>query len=185
MALRLRECGHRTIALRSLFAGLIGGGAAITAALAGFGVWALVVQRLVAETIGAILSWTSYRWVPGIAFSLKQMRENLSFGGNLTVAQIIFLFLVRLQDLLIGATLGAAAVGVYRVAWRTTEIIGNGAIQPFASVSLQTYSRLQSNLAALREAYQATLRASVTFSFRSEEHTSELQSLMRISYAVF
>src|SRR3546814_9564163 len=25
----------------------------------------------------------------------------------------------------------------------------------------------------------------VTFSFRSEEHTSELQSLMRISYAVF
>src|SRR3546814_12407372 len=88
------------------------------------------------------------------------MRENLSFGGNLTVAQIIFLFLVRLQDLLIGATLGAAAVGVYRVAWRTTEIIGNGAIQPFASVSLQPYSRPQSNLAALREAYQATLRAS-------------------------
>src|SRR3546814_10370281 len=93
------------------------------------------------------------------------MRENLSFGGNLTVAQIIFLFLVRLQDLLIGATLGAAAVGVYRVAWRTTEIIGNGAIQPFAPVSLQTYSRLQSNLPALREAYQATLRASVTFPF--------------------
>src|SRR3546814_15046622 len=75
------------------------------------------------------------------------MRENLSFGGNLTVAQIIFLFLVRLQDLLIGATLGAAAVGVYRVAWRTTEIIGNGAIQPFASVSLQTSSRLPANLA--------------------------------------
>src|SRR3546814_13628870 len=94
MALRLREFGHRTIALRSLFAGLIGGGAAITAALAGFGVWALVVQRLVAETIGAILSWTSYRWVPGIAFSLKQLRENLRFGGHLLGAPIIFLFLV-------------------------------------------------------------------------------------------
>src|SRR3546814_5999530 len=30
-----------------------------------------------------------------------------------------------------------------------------------------------------------TLRISVTVSARSEEHTSELQSLMRISYAVF
>lgn len=165
MALRLREFGHRTIALRSLLAGLIGGGAAIAAALAGFGVWSLVIQRLVMETVGAILSWTAYRWIPGRSFDFRQMRENLSFGGNLTVAQLVFLFLVRLQDLLIGATLGAAAVGVYRVAWRTTEIIGNGAIQPFASVSLQTYSRLQSNLAALREAYQATLRASVTLSF--------------------
>lgn len=165
MALRLREFGHRTIALRSLLAGLIGGGAAIAAAFAGWGIWSLVVQRLVAETIGAILSWASYRWVPGLSFDLRQMRDNLSFGGNLTVAQLIFLFLVRVQDLLIGATLGAAAVGVYRVAWRTAEIIGNGAIQPFASVSLQTYSRLQSNLSALREAYQATLRASVTFSF--------------------
>jgi O-antigen/teichoic acid export membrane protein len=165
MALRLREFGHRTIALRSLLAGLIGGGAAIVAAFAGWGIWSLVVQRLVAETIGAILSWTAYRWTPGKAFDLRQMRDNLSFGGNLTIAQLIFLFLVRLQDLLIGATLGAAAVGVYRVAWRTTEIIGNGAIQPFASVSLQTYSRLQTNLAALREAYQSTLRASVTLSF--------------------
>lgn len=165
MALRLREFGHRTIALRSLLAGLIGGGAAIMAAFAGWGIWSLVAQRLVAETIGAILSWTAYRWAPGSAFDLRQMRDNLSFGGNLTIAQLIFLFLVRLQDLLIGATLGAAAVGVYRVAWRTTEIIGNGAIQPFASVSLQTYSRLQSNLVALREAYQSTLRASVTLSF--------------------
>lgn len=165
MALRLREFGHRTIAMRSLFAGLIGGGAAIAAAFAGLGVWALVVQRLVAETIGAVLSWAAYRWVPGRDFDFAQMRENLGFGGNLTIAQLIFLFIVRLQDLLIGASLGAAAVGVYRVAWRTTEIIGNGAIQPFASVSLQTYSRLQTNLAALRDAYQTTLRASVTLSF--------------------
>jgi len=165
MALRLREFGHRTIALRSLFAGVIGGGTAIAAAIGGLGIWSLVIQRFVAETIGAILSWAAYRWVPGTAFDFRQLRENLSFGGNLTVAQLIFLFLVRIQDLLIGASLGAAAVGVYRVAWRTTEIIGNGAIQPFASVSLQTYSRLQSSPDALREAYRSTLRASVTLSF--------------------
>jgi len=165
MALRLREFGHRAIALRSLLAGLIGGSAAIAAAFLGAGVWSLVIQRIVNEVIGTILSWGAWRWVPGTDFAWKQLRENLAFGGNLTIAQLIFLFLVRLQDLLIGASLGAAAVGVYRVAWRTTEIIGNGAIQPFATVGLQTYSRLQTNLPALREAYRTMLRASVTLSF--------------------
>lgn len=165
MALRLREFGHRAIALRSLLAGLIGGSAAILAAFLGAGVWSLVIQRLVNEVIGTVLSWGAWRWVPGTNFAWKQVKENLAFGGNLTVAQLIFLFLVRLQDLLIGASLGAAAVGVYRVAWRTTEIIGNGAIQPFATVGLQTYSRLQDNPPALREAYRAMLRASVTLSF--------------------
>ena len=165
MALRLREFGHRAIALRSLLAGLIGGTAAVAAALNGFGVWSLVIQRVVAEIVGAVLAWTAYRWVPGTAFDFRQMRANLAFGSNLTVAQLIFLFLVRLQDLLIGASLGAAAVGIYRVAWRTAEIIGNGAIQPFASVGLQTYSRLQSNPPALREAYRAMLRSTATLSF--------------------
>src|SRR3546814_7454510 len=35
------------------------------------------------------------------------------------------------------------------------------------------------------EAGGLTLQASITRKYRSEEHTSELQSLMRISYAVF
>lgn len=157
MALRLREFGHRTIAMRSVLSGLLGGGAAVVAALAGLGVWSLVIQRLITELIGMVLSWTAYRWTPGRNFDWSQVRYNLGFGGNLALAQLIFLFLVRAQDLLIGATLGAAAVGVYRVAWRSAEIIGNGAIQPFAQVGLQTYSRLQTAPLALRTAYRGML----------------------------
>lgn len=165
MALRLREFGHKTIALRSLLAGIIGGGAAVAAAFAGAGVWALVIQRCLTEAVGAVLAWTSYRWVPGRAFDWQQARHNLSFGGNLTIAQLIFLMIVRVQDLLIGANLGAAAVGTYRVAWRSNEIFANGAIQPFSSVGLQTYSRLQDNPGELRRAYQAMLGTCAALSF--------------------
>lgn len=158
MALRLRQFGHRTIAMRSVLSGLLGGGAAVLAALSGLGVWSLVIQRLITELIGMVLSWTAYPWKPGRDFDWSQVRYNLGFGGNLAIAQLIFLFLVRAQDLLIGAWLGAASVGIYRVAWRSAEIIGNGAIQPFAQVGLQTYSRLQSAPHALRNAYKAMLR---------------------------
>ena len=165
MALRLREFGHKTIAMRSVLSGLIGGSVAVVAALSGFGVWSLVIQRLITELIGMTLSWGAYRWTPGRDFDWSQVRYNLAFGGNLAIAQLIFLFMVRAQDLLIGATLGAASVGVYRVAWRSAEIIGNGAIQPFAQVGLQTYSRLQSAPDALRRAYMAMLGNCSALSF--------------------
>ena len=165
MALRLREFGHKTVALRSMLAGVIGGGAAVIAALSGYGIWSLVIQRCVAEAIGTVLAWTSYRWVPGRQFRWQRAKENFRFGGDLTIAQIIFLLLVRIQDLLIGSFLGAAAVGTYRVAWRTTEIFANSAIQPFSAVGLQTYSRLQSNPQALRQAYSAMLGLCSALSF--------------------
>jgi O-antigen/teichoic acid export membrane protein len=73
--------------------------------------------------------------------------------------------LVRIQDLLIGSALGAAAVGVYRVAWRSTEIFATAAIQPFSTVGLQTFSRLQDNREELQRAYQLMLGLCASLSF--------------------
>src|SRR3546814_1258923 len=42
-----------------------------------------------------------------------------------------------------------------------------------------------SNLSLPLAAYPSPIRIDMTWTGRSEEHTSELQSLMRISYAVF
>ncbi len=164
-ALRLREFGHKTVALRSILAGIIGGSAAVAAAMLGWGIWSLVVQRCVAETVSTILAWASYRWIPGLQFSWPQAKRNFAFSSNLTVAQLIFLMLVRIQDLLIGASLGAAAVGVYRVAWRSTEMFANAAIQPFSAVGLQIYSRLQDNPVAMKQAYKAMLGICAALSF--------------------
>ena len=129
----------------------------MVAALFGCGVYSLVIQRLVTETIGAILSWRSYRWRPQLTYDWRQAKANLRFGGNLSFAQIVNFFIVRVQDLLVGASLGAAAVGVYRVAWRSTEILAAGAIQPFSTVALQTLSRLRTHQASFVEAYAAMI----------------------------
>jgi len=56
MSLRLREFGHKTLALRSVVGGTIGGAAAIGAAFAGWGIWSLVVQRFVTESLNGGLS---------------------------------------------------------------------------------------------------------------------------------
>ena len=56
--------------------------------------------------------------------------------------------LVRLQDLVVGRMIGVAAVGVYRTAWRTVDLISQAAILPFSQVSLTVLARLQDDLPA-------------------------------------
>src|SRR3546814_6634626 len=68
-------------------------------------------------------------------------------------------------------------------AWRTT---GSAAADPSASADRMS-TALEQRIVELetRLAFQEQALAELSDALRSEEHTSELQSLMRISYAVF
>src|SRR3546814_16135182 len=103
MALRLREFGHRTTALRSVVGGLIGGTAAVVAAFAGLGLWSLVIQRLVTEIVGLVLSRASYDWKPGWQFDWAILRGNLMPNASLIYVQPDFLATVPVQEMDPGA----------------------------------------------------------------------------------
>ena len=154
MSLRLREFGHKSLALRSLVGGTIGGGAAIAAAFAGWGIWSLVVQRFVTELMNALMAWLSYRWLPGRNFSIKQLRAIWGFGFNMALTQILGLLPRRAIDLVIGTVIGAAAVGIYRTAGRTSELVATGTISPYTTVALQTLSRLQTDTKEITKAFR-------------------------------
>ena len=165
MALRLREFGHRTTALRSVVSGLLGGGAAVAAAFFGLGLWALVIQRLVSEAVGVVLSRNSYDWTPGWQFEWPILRGNLMLNASLIYVQLVFLATVRVQEMAIGAGIGLAAVGVYRTAWRTVELIARGAIQPFTTVATQTLARVKDDTAQLARAYRWMIGRAAAISF--------------------
>jgi O-antigen/teichoic acid export membrane protein len=160
LSLRLREFGHKSLALRSVMGGTIGGGAAIAAAFAGWGVWSLVVQRFVTEAVNTVMSWHAYKWMPGRNFSKEQFRATWSFGFNMALTQMIGLLPRRATDLVIGTIIGAAAVGLNRTARRTSELIMSGTVSPFTTVALQTLSRLQADSAELIKAYRWMLSKS-------------------------
>lgn len=165
LALRLREFGHRTTALRSVVGGLIGGTCAVAAAFAGLGLWSLVIQRLVTEIIGVVLSRASYDWKPGWQFDVAILRGNLALNATLIYVQLASLATVRVQEMVIGAGIGLAAVGVYRTAWRTVELIGRGAIQPFTQVAVQTLARVNDDPVELRRAYGWMISRAAALSF--------------------
>jgi O-antigen/teichoic acid export membrane protein len=165
IALMLREFGHRSMATRSVVSNLAGGAAAIAAASAGWGAWSLVVQRGVTEVAGTAMAWHAYRWMPGRRFSPEVLRDLAGFSTSMTLTQVLLVALVRVQDVIIGRTIGSAAVGVYRTAWRTIELIAQGMIMPFSQVSLPTLSRLQDDLPAFRKAYLRIIAVSAALAF--------------------
>jgi O-antigen/teichoic acid export membrane protein len=160
LALRLREFGHKSLALRSVLSNTCGGTAAVAAALAGWGIWSLVVQRFVSESVNALMSWQAYRWTPGRSFSMAQLRTIWSFGFNLALTQIIGMLPRHAMNIILGTLINAAAVGINRTAWRTMELIAQGTISPFTMVALQTLSRLQTDPSEMVKAYRWMLTRS-------------------------
>ncbi|MEZ5831879.1 MAG: oligosaccharide flippase family protein [Dongiaceae bacterium] len=154
LSLRLREFGHKSLALRSVVSGTIGGVVGVGAALAGWGIWALVVQRLVSEAANTVMSWQAYRWVPGRNVTMEQFRATWAFGFNMALTQTIGLLPRRAMDLILGTMIGAAAVGFNRTARRTNELVLAGTVNPFNVVALQTLSRLQSDSTEMIKAYR-------------------------------
>lgn len=153
LSLRLREFGHKSLALRSVASGVVGGVAGIAAALAGWGIWALVVQRFATEATNTVMSWQAYPWVPGRNFSIAQLRAIWPLGFNMALHQVLGLLPRRATDLIIGAMIGTAAVGLNRTARRIGELIVIGTVNPFAAVATQTMSRLQGDSAEMVKAY--------------------------------
>lgn len=158
MALRLRDFGHKTLAIRSVLGGLLGGSCAVVAAFLGLGIWALVLQRVVRELVCTMLAWSACRWRPRLAFDPRDGWRNFRNGIDLGFAQVVTLLSLRAQDLGVARVMGPAPLSSYRVAWRCAELIGPQVVGPFATVALQTFSRLQDEHRALRNAYVQMLQ---------------------------
>jgi O-antigen/teichoic acid export membrane protein len=144
-ACTLREFGHKSMAGRALAAGLVGGGLGVYGAFSGWGVWSLLAQRFAMEGVSTLLSWTAYPWLPGFRFSRRRLRSVLRFSGNMMLTQVLWMAMVRCQDVIIGRLMTAAAVGVYRVSWRAADLLTQFTIGPFSTAALPTLSRLQAD----------------------------------------
>jgi len=162
MARTTRAFGHKALAFRSLVANLIGGVVSIALALLGFGLWALVVQRIVAETLLTVASWVALPWRPRLRFVGAKARDLVGYGFHVATTGLIFLLSSRVHEFVVGATVSLAAVGVLRIGFRLTDLITQFAVRPFSTVASPAFGRLRDDQVRFRAGYhrlQATCAA--------------------------
>ena len=122
VALLRRELQFKTLSLRAISGVFVGGVVGIGMAAAGFGVWSLAGQRLAQVATNILMAWGAVRWRPGLSTSQRHLREVIGFGGQVLGLRAAELALAQSPSVIIGATLGPAALGLFSIAWRLVEI---------------------------------------------------------------
>jgi PST family polysaccharide transporter len=156
-ALLVRSLRFRQLATRTLVAELAAGTVAISLALTGWGVWALVGQSLAAGVFGVATLWRVASWRPGLAFRWSHFRELSLFGANIVGFKLLNVLMQRADSFLIGSFLGTVALGYYSVAIRIFHAVSKVLTGVMNAVAFPVFSRLQDDRERMRRAfYEAT-----------------------------
>lgn len=153
-----REFNYRALARRGLIANVLSGFLGIGMAFAGWGIWALVAQRVSSSLLTTVFTLAAAGWSPRLRVSLKGAGGAAAHGMGLAGAALLKLLTARLPDLMLGLFLGPVPVAIYRVGARGFEALFQLAVNPIGSVSLSSFAQKEHE-GVLGKAYLSTLRA--------------------------
>lgn len=161
-AILQREMDFRSLAIRSNASVLIGGVIGLSMAFKGFGVWALVGQRLSQDVAAVVLLWGLSHWRPNRHFSLRGISDLLGFSTASFVNKMGDFLNSQCDALLMGLFFGPVAVGLYRLAHRLMYMVLDGATSSLQAVSFPQFSRFQDQPEELRQSVLSCIRISAT-----------------------
>ncbi len=153
--LKLRKVFNATIA--SVF---LSGICGIGAAIAGSGLWALVLQQLVFQVLNCVFLGLQVKWLPELAFDVIKAKRHFCYGWKLLASGLLEQGYQSLSDLIIGKQFSASSLGLVSQGKKYPQALGNmldGAIQP---VMLSAVSRVQSDVARVKRLVRRALKTS-------------------------
>jgi PST family polysaccharide transporter len=160
-----RHMSFASLSKRLLFAAPISGIIGVSAAFSGLGVWSLVIRDLSFQLVMLIVLWRVSSWRPGLRVSLSHARELFSFGVSQMGSNIVGFLRTQGIVLIIGSLLGSAVLGYYHLASRLYTLLIETVTQSVGRVAWSLFSRLQSRLPELKQAFYSVIRFSAILSW--------------------
>lgn len=147
-----RTFGFKWLAARTVLASIFGGIVSVGMALYGFGLYAIVGQRLIIAFVLTAMVWWSSPWRPKWRWSTADARSLARVGTDISLVTFLQIANVRIIDVAVGYLFGPQILGQLRIAWRLFDFVMAVAVQPVVNVSLSALSRMQGNGAAMASA---------------------------------
>ena len=116
----------------------------VTAAVYGWGAWALVVQQVLHYIVKLLLTLIHADFLPNFEFRLSIIKEHLVFGRDMLGINILTFIRQSVGNMIIGKVLGTSTLGVYAMSSMFAEL-------PMRIVSGPLYNVLYPRIAALRD----------------------------------
>jgi len=160
-----RHMSFDSLSKRLLIAAPISGVIGVAAALAGLGVWSLVIRDLSFQLVMLIVLWRVSSWRPGLGVSLSHARELFSFGASQMGSNVVTFLRTQGVVLIVGSLLGSTALGFYHLASRLYTILISTVSNSVGRVAWSLFSRLQSRFPELKQAFFSVIRFSTILSW--------------------
>ena len=155
----------KTQALVSFIASVLSGIVGISLAYYGYGVWSLVVQQILRQTLLMLLFGISSKWSPSLLFSINRFKDLFNFGSKILLANLINSIYKDIFLVVIGKMYTATDLGQYNRAEQFNSIFTNNLTLVIQKVMLPVLSKMQDNKLLLQNAFKKVLNYSgfVTF----------------------
>ena len=149
----------------SVFSAILTGCAGLWVAFLGYGVWALVVQTIMASSIRTIMLWWIVKWRPQLIFSWKSFKELFSFGSKLLATGLLDTVYNNNYPLVIGKFFSPSSLGVYAKAKALADFPSSNITGVLQNVTFPVLSTIQHDENKLADAYKRFLRISAFIIF--------------------
>lgn len=160
VAIVQRALEFRKVFNASIFSVSVSGIVGVMSALAGAGLWALVVQQLSYQIANCAALALQVRWRPRLVFKAHRAGELFSFGWKLLVSGLLDQGYQSLSDLVIGRQFSASQLGIVSQGKRYPQAVGSlldSAIQP---VMLSAVAHIQDDVAYVKRLVRRALKTS-------------------------
>lgn len=154
-----REFRYKAIATRNMVANVLGGIIGVALAATGWGVWALVVSRLLSALLTSAILWQTSGWRPRLFFRWGHVRNLSATSSHLLGNQLIGQANTQVAGLIIGTVIGPAALAQFRVGTRILSLMSQLLITPLQAAAMSAFSRLGEGGKSIAPAYVRVTRS--------------------------
>jgi PST family polysaccharide transporter len=127
-AVRNKELHFRDIEIRDTAIEFCIAVASIGMALAGFGVWSLVLPALFLAPVQTLVAARTTRWSPGWDFQIKAWPRAFKYTANIIGSSLTSFVITHGDTLVVGRLMGSSLLGIYNLAWQTSNLVSKNIV---------------------------------------------------------
>lgn len=148
----------RTPAIISVVTNMFTGVLGIAMAYYGWGVWALVFQRISSATLNAILLWMLAGWRPTWEFSMESFKYQWNYGSKILGSSLIQQVYDNLYPLVIGKFFSSRQLGLYSRAQGFAALPSTNLSNILGAVTFPVLSKINNDMQMLVEVYRRMIK---------------------------
>ena len=132
----------------------IAGMVAIGLTLAGFGIWCIVVQRVLQASVRALLLWWLSDWRPCGKCSRRPLREMAPYSFSLLATDFISTLYNKVPQIFLGKLYPQETLGSYEQAVKLKDQPAASAMQAVQNVTFPALAKIKDDAPKLAESYR-------------------------------